>query len=843
MGIVVTGLILLIKFFFGRVLTPRWHYFIWMLLIIRLLIPVAPEASVSIYNYLPFVQEHYHTENIETLSLNELLEQADSDSSQAPGVDVQEQSPETESTDEDLSSGRDLASGSDLSSKEQGEKDSSPGVHQDEVHRGSDSSSSSISINSNSITRIFSLGFEEISRIWLLGVLVFSGIFVFSYYKLKYNIKKHEVATDKNIMEIVNKSKTKLGFQGEIKVISTNSIKTPFVLGVSKPKLVLPENLTEYLSNEEIEYIILHELSHIKQKDVAIIWVSTILQILHWFNPVIWYAFSKMRRDCEFACDEYVMYYLNSQERKQYGHTILNVLNGIANQKTLPGTTGIANNKSDLVRRVKMISNFKRPTVKLSVIAISLIVLTGCIGLSGPSDGLDADDTVPIPDEVLEKQIREELEIEDGEDITKADMKELTRLNIPESYEDENLKKDEPPRVDDSLGEDENVEKDENLEEDDSPEDDSPKEDEYPEDLTGLEYASNLEVLHLHGDQITDLSPLEDLENLSSVGFYGAEIDDLSPLFGNENLSMLFLTETNLDDENVEQIASNFPKLTWLIMNKNHITDISPLQNLENLSLLSIAQNGIQDISSIESLDGLNTLILNSNPIDDLSALAELEELSTLAIDNLQIEDLSYIEGLTNLGSLHANENEIHDFTPLENLDDLNVLHLSDNRISDYQALEEMDNLEDLNLADNPIGVEEGSTLEIIDFLDDDDMNIELTKSYDEGDLFVYQSNDNLKVAMIELENGGFQLSRHELTHHEEVDPEKTFSGRVGSKYQSVSEYYFHYSWIFEEDVDSVILETSSGEVEAAVSEIDGEYFWGKLLPVNADLPTVVDIE
>jgi len=57
LSVVVVAIIILFKLVFRNVLSARWHYFIWYLLIIRLLIPAGPEASFSIYNYLPFYQD------------------------------------------------------------------------------------------------------------------------------------------------------------------------------------------------------------------------------------------------------------------------------------------------------------------------------------------------------------------------------------------------------------------------------------------------------------------------------------------------------------------------------------------------------------------------------------------------------------------------------------------------------------------------------------------------------------------------------------------------------------------------------------------------------------------
>ena len=87
----------------------------------------------------------------------------------------------------------------------------------------------------------------------------------------------------------------------EIPVIYDKSMKTPS-LSAERPKLLIPFEVIENLSHEELRYVFLHELAHFNVK-YLINWITVLIQALHWFNPVVWYAFYKMHEDCEVACD------------------------------------------------------------------------------------------------------------------------------------------------------------------------------------------------------------------------------------------------------------------------------------------------------------------------------------------------------------------------------------------------------------------------------------------------------------------------------------------------------------------------------------------------------------
>jgi hypothetical protein len=144
------------------------------------------------------------------------------------------------------------------------------------------------------------------------------------------------------------------------------------------------------------------------------------------------------------------------------------------------------------------------------------------------------------------------------------------------------------------------------------------------EDLTGLEYCTNLQYLALGNNQITDVSPLARLTNLETLGLEDNQITDVSPLERLTNLQSLYL-------EN------------------NQITDVSPLAGLTNLQILWLGDNHIIDVSPLAGLTNLDILYLCGNQITDVSPLADLTNLEILYLGRNQITDVSPLAGLTNL--------------------------------------------------------------------------------------------------------------------------------------------------------------------------------------------------
>ena len=244
-------------------------------------------------------------------------------------------------------------------------------------------------------------------------------------------------------------------------------------------------------------------------------------------------------------------------------------------------------------------------------------------------------------------------------------------------------------------------------------------------DLTGIEYAYDLEDLDLHSNDISDLSPLSGLTGLTSLNLRGNDIGDLSPLSGLTNLTRLDLDWNQISDlsplaglvnltalqielNDISDISplAGLTNLTQMDLECNRISDIAPLAGLTGLTALELDENQISDISALSSLTALTRLYLQSNQISDLSPLSCLTDLTTLVMPGNQVADVTPLSGLTNLTWLSLSENQISSLAPLADLVGLARLYLADNQIVDISPLSDLSNLTLLSLNRNPLNAD-----------------------------------------------------------------------------------------------------------------------------------------
>lgn len=330
----VVGLvILLLKGILKSKLNPEWHYLIWSILLLKLLIPFGPESAISLFNAVPEIPQRNMTE-----IAYEMEQQYKA------SLTAETPLPYVPPTQQQVRAVKTAAYGENL-----------------------------------------------LPRLWILGVFLMLLWLIFTNASLHRRLHKNSLPADERMLHIFEICKTRMGIDRKITLVLQAVIGTPSLFGVVHPKILLSPAASK-LSEKELEYILLHELAHYKRKDILVNYLLLVLQTVHWFNPVMWYCFKRMRQDMEVATDERVLAMLENTEHKEYGKALLAMLETFSSQKLAPRLLGMVDNKRHVERRImmiKMASFFKgrkRITIMTGVLCMVLLggsVLTNGMGAAG----------------------------------------------------------------------------------------------------------------------------------------------------------------------------------------------------------------------------------------------------------------------------------------------------------------------------------------------------------------------------------------------------------------------------------------------------------------------------
>jgi hypothetical protein len=164
-------------------------------------------------------------------------------------------------------------------------------------------------------------------------------------------------------------------------VLESIEVSTPALHGLFRPKLLLPRGFTTRFSAAELRFVFLHELAHLKRRDLWLNWLMAVLQLAHWFNPLIWFGFSRWRADRESVCDAMALEAAGEEHKEQYGRTILRLLETFTRPVSTPGLVGILEDKHQLRERIRLISIYV-PANRWSRTALVVAVGLAVIGLT-----------------------------------------------------------------------------------------------------------------------------------------------------------------------------------------------------------------------------------------------------------------------------------------------------------------------------------------------------------------------------------------------------------------------------------------------------------------------------
>ena len=298
---------------FLRRLSPRWRYGLWLLVIVRLLLPVAPESALSLSNLVDLAPSWMAGVAHQILDLP------------APGAPP------------------------------------AP----DHVHPLADTPA----------------WFVVAFSLWLPGAVVFASLLGRDHRRIARALATTRPVTGTRENDLLQQCRGVMRVRWPVQLVETPLIGSPAIAGWWRPRVLLPTGLLGRLSPDETRFLILHELAHVKRADIALNWLLAAVQILHWFNPVVWFALRRLLAVREEVCDELVLRRSFPGASREYGLTLLRLLEECAPRRIVPALAGVLDDVRSLRQRMRCIRDFgvqeEKPWLPAGVtVAIAIVGLT-----------------------------------------------------------------------------------------------------------------------------------------------------------------------------------------------------------------------------------------------------------------------------------------------------------------------------------------------------------------------------------------------------------------------------------------------------------------------------------
>ena len=194
------------------------------------------------------------------------------------------------------------------------------------------------------------------SIVWVAGIAAMLLYTVISY--LRFRKKVREAAPLKENIYLCDR------------------VDTPFILGVLRPRIYLPSNI----SKADMEYVIAHERAHLKRHDHLWKPLGFLLLSVYWFNPVLWIAYILLCRDIELACDERVIKDKGIEIKKSYSTALVNC----SVPRKMMAACPLAFGEGSVKGRIKSVLNYKKPAFWIIIVAVIACVAVAACFLTNP---------------------------------------------------------------------------------------------------------------------------------------------------------------------------------------------------------------------------------------------------------------------------------------------------------------------------------------------------------------------------------------------------------------------------------------------------------------------------
>lgn len=401
-GIIIATLLLL-KPFLGKKYTAKWNYWVWLVLAVRLVLPITmPESNAPIVVQVPQTN-------------------MDISSAFVPNGKVH-----SDATAEEV--------GTDKKQVNTENSDNVPAIGNFEEESIAPVAEKT---QRNYLSELFSqITLQDVATfIWGIGITIYLMYHVIGHSVFRGSMLRMGKEPQREQICVLTEELCKeMGISRHIRIMVCQNASSPLMMGISKSVLVLPK---EEYGREELSFILRHELTHCRRNDLLYKGLLLVANAIHWYNPLVWRMCKEANADLERACDEEVLRGASYSDRKLYTMTILE---GISERITYQSnlTTYFYGGKKELKNRLADILDMKKKhsgkialcMMLVCVLAVGSLVACGNV----TSDNEGEENNVSV--EVLPGE--EDTDVTTEPEITQIAFEEIAEEDIYEVKENGN---------------------------------------------------------------------------------------------------------------------------------------------------------------------------------------------------------------------------------------------------------------------------------------------------------------------------------------------------------------------------------------------------------------------
>lgn len=222
------------------------------------------------------------------------------------------------------------------------------------------------------VYQFFTGNIDHINLIWTLGVLIFSLRLILSYGYVKYIKHTSRPLESNSLLTSIDKISNTMQIKKMVSLGESSMINVPMIMGYFKPIILFPIGMINLLNTEEVEAIIVHELSHVKRNDYLMNIALSVLEVLYYYHPAMWWISANVKAERENCCDDAAL--KHNIDSVTYAKALVK-LEEIRKSGIPALAMPFASNKHQLLNRIKRILNMEQTKNDIREKSVATVLL------------------------------------------------------------------------------------------------------------------------------------------------------------------------------------------------------------------------------------------------------------------------------------------------------------------------------------------------------------------------------------------------------------------------------------------------------------------------------------
>ncbi len=345
-GAFLVFILFMLKPFYRDKTSQKWQYYIWLVVIARLLFPFTVTTRFNVMEYI-YSKGYFFLQSAEW-NINQPLE------------------PENTLQEEETVKNTNNSTGK--------AADNAININANNGNRTT--STNYLNKVKKAIWNLLLSARENIFYIWLVIAIALFTRKITIYQNFTRYLKTGQAETSSlKLWEEMGSIIEEAGIKSRISLYTNSLVSSPLLTGFFRPCIIIP---SEELDITDFRNIISHELVHFKRKDLFCKWLVQLTACIHWFNPFVYLVIHETGRLCELSCDEAVIKNLGTKSKKEYGNTLLKMANTEKTFKSSIASVTLNESKKLLKERLDKIMGFKKKTMACTILS-AVLTITLCI--------------------------------------------------------------------------------------------------------------------------------------------------------------------------------------------------------------------------------------------------------------------------------------------------------------------------------------------------------------------------------------------------------------------------------------------------------------------------------